>query len=58
MKWARQYEDVNFDGRSLKTHNNWIELFNCKVLRLDGELELNQKKETVLIEIRNFQRML
>lgn len=54
LEWANQYENPNFDGRSLKIHNTWIELFDCKVLRIDGEMELNDKTEKVLTEIKNY----
>ncbi|RNC87871.1 MAG: hypothetical protein ED556_01380 [Winogradskyella sp.] len=53
LEWANQYENPNFDGRSLKIHNNWIQLLNCKVLRLDGQLELSKKADIVLMEIKD-----
>jgi adenylate kinase family enzyme len=52
LEWADQYENPNFDGRSLKIHKNWIELLNCKALTIDGKSELNDKVETVLNEIK------
>ncbi|QTD37597.1 AAA family ATPase [Polaribacter batillariae] len=52
LEWANQYENSNFDGRSLKVHNDWIKLLNCKVLRLDGKTELNKNMEIVLNEIK------
>ncbi len=51
LEWASQYENPHFDGRSLKIHNDWITLLNCKVLRIDGEVELEIKTEKVLAEI-------
>ncbi|MDH7445872.1 AAA family ATPase [Aquimarina sp. 2201CG14-23] len=51
LAWANQYENPHFKGRSLKIHNDWIELLNCKVLRLDGETELNDKVKKILAEI-------
>jgi len=53
LKWANQYENPSFNGRSLKIHNNWIELLNCKVLKINGEIELNNKVENTLKEINN-----
>lgn len=52
LEWANQYDNSNFDGRSLKVHNDWIELLDCKVLRIDGEMELKNKMEKVLAEIK------
>lgn len=52
LEWANQYEDSNFDGRSLKVHNDWIELLDCKILRIDGEMELKSKTKKVLTEIK------
>ncbi|SFZ91521.1 Adenylate kinase [Flaviramulus basaltis] len=52
LEWANQYENPNFDGRSLNIHNNWIELLNCKVLKIDGEMELKNKTDKVIAEIK------
>ena len=52
LEWADQYENPNFDGRSLKTHKNWIELLNCKTLEIDGKMDLNDKVEMVLNAIK------
>ncbi|KYG78967.1 AAA family ATPase [Roseivirga echinicomitans] len=52
LEWAKQYEKPNFDGRSLKVHNDWIELLDCKVLRIDGAEELKSKTDKILTEIK------
>jgi adenylate kinase family enzyme len=54
LEWADQYENPNFDGRSLKVHNDWIELLDCKVLIMYGETELNNNADKVLTEIKNY----
>ncbi len=54
LEWADQYENPNFDGRTLKVHNEWIELLDCKVLRLNGKTELNINVEKILSEIKNY----
>ncbi len=54
LEWANQYENPSFNGRSFKIHNNWIELLNCKVLKINGEMELNNKMEKILNEIKNY----
>ncbi|MEP1094915.1 MAG: AAA family ATPase [Cyclobacteriaceae bacterium] len=52
LEWAGEYENPHFDGRSLRIHNQWIELLDCNVLRIDGEMELSAKTEKVLMEIK------
>lgn len=52
LEWANQYENANFDGRSLKVHNDWIKLLDCKIVRLNGENELNKNVERILSEIK------
>lgn len=54
LEWANQYENPNFNGRTLKVHNEWIELLDCKVMRLNGETELNNNVETILNEIQTY----
>ncbi len=53
LEWANQYENPNFDGRSLKIHTEWIKLLSCKVLIIDGGLELKTITKEVLTEIEN-----
>lgn len=54
LEWASQYDDPNFEGRSLKIHNEWIESLNIKVLRIDGDMSLNKKNKTVIDEIKKY----
>jgi len=54
LDWANQYEDPNFDGRSLKIHNDWSQMLDCKVIRIKGELEINKNLEIVCNEIEKF----
>ncbi|MCU0445065.1 MAG: AAA family ATPase [Microscillaceae bacterium] len=56
MEWASQYENPDFEGRSLKVHNDWIKKLHCKVLRMDGELELNDKVAKLIIEIQDYRQ--
>ena len=53
LEWANQYENPNFKGRSLKVHLDWLELLDCKVLKLNGENDLADNLEKVLQEIKN-----
>ena len=54
LEWAMQYENPNFNGRSLKSHKAWLSLLNCKVLQLNGKTELSNNVEKVLDEIKNY----
>jgi len=51
LQWANQYENPSFKGRTLKVHHNWIELLNCKVLRLNGATDLTDNMEIISREI-------
>ncbi len=53
LEWAGQYENPNFNGRSSKVHNDWIQQLECKVLRIDGGMELEDNAKQVLNEIKN-----
>jgi adenylate kinase family enzyme len=54
LEWANQYENPNFKGRSLKIHNDWMEMLDCKVIRLNGETELSKNVEIILNETKTF----
>jgi len=57
LEWAKKYDDPNFTGRSLKTHNDWMKLLDCTILRLDGILELKDKVKKVLSEIKTMKNL-
>jgi hypothetical protein len=52
LERANKYEDPNFNGRSLRIHENWIEKVNCLVFRLDGSDSLSKKTNYSLELIR------
>ena len=54
LEWANQYENPHCDGRSLKTHKNWMKLLNCKTLTIDGKAALKDKIDIVLNEIESY----
>lgn len=56
LVWASQYENPNFDGRSLKVHENWMERLSAKILRLNGVSDLKKNVALVLNEINSCQR--
>lgn len=53
LDWAKQYENLNFDGTTIKTHTNWIPQIECEVLTLNGACEPDQNVEKVLNKLNN-----
>jgi len=52
MDWANQYENPQFKGRSLQVHNDLIKKLDCPVIRINGEMELEDKMDKVVHKIR------
>lgn len=52
IDWAAQYDSEACSvGRNIKMHRDWLSNLPCKVLRIEGEVELNDKLQMVLDEI-------
>lgn len=47
MNWASKYDDGDLDIRSKRLHYNWLESLNCKVLRIENDIELKEKIQMV-----------
>jgi hypothetical protein len=43
IDWASQYDEGDLNMRSRNLHEKWINELSCKVLRLEGVLELEEK---------------
>lgn len=43
IDWASQYDEGDLNMRSRNLHEKWIDELSCKVLRLEGVLELEEK---------------
>ncbi len=52
LQWANQYENDDFEGRSLKIHKNWMKKLDCPVLKIDGSLELPNKVHLVMTKLK------
>lgn len=48
QEWARGYDDPDFDGRSLATHEAWLADVDKPVLRLDSRMSRAELVEAVL----------
>ena len=56
LEWANQYENPYFEGRSLRVHEQWMELLNCDVLKVNGETKLHIIVNQVALNIKSFHR--
>jgi adenylate kinase family enzyme len=48
MTWAEGYDQGGLEMRSRATHEAWMATLACPLLRLEGDLELNEKMARVL----------
>jgi adenylate kinase family enzyme len=48
LAWAASYDDPDFVGRSLLGHEAWLQLIECPVVRLDGDLSVEESVQHVL----------
>ncbi|SFW74044.1 Adenylate kinase [Sinomicrobium oceani] len=56
LEWAAQYENPDFEGRSLKLHQAWMTILHCNILILNGKTDLNDNVEKVLTEITSYRK--
>lgn len=47
IKWASEYDDGDINMRSKKLHNKWLKEMSCKVLKIEGDYELEENINTV-----------
>ena len=48
LEWAAQYDEGRMDGRSLAKHERWLSARSCPILRIDGDISVNEKVARVL----------
>ena len=53
LEWAAQYDEGRMDGRSLAKHERWLAARPCPVLRLDGDMSVNERAARVLKALSN-----
>lgn len=51
LDWAARYDEPDFGGRSLETHNRWLARQSVPVLRLDGMAPTADQVEAVLARL-------
>ena len=54
LEWAAKYDDNNFEGRSMKQHQNWIKIMNCEVIALNGDLTNKERQRVVIKKIKTY----
>ncbi|KAB3524825.1 AAA family ATPase [Alkaliphilus serpentinus] len=47
MEWASKYDLGDLDIRSKKLHEQWLNNLNCKVLRIEEDIEIEEKLQKV-----------
>lgn len=47
MEWASKYDTGDMDIRSRMLHDSWLEHIPCRVLRIEGDLTLDEKYRIV-----------
>ena len=53
IDWALSYDDSNQPGRNKKRHEQWLQTLTCPVLRMEGDVEVEQKVAMVKQRILN-----
>lgn len=53
LEWAGQYEEGRLPGRSRRRHEQWLSERSCPVLRLDGDLSVNERLIRVVQALSN-----
>jgi adenylate kinase family enzyme len=51
INWASRYDDDGLDIRSKALHHEWMKLFQCPVIRIEGDISRDQRVEIVLQKI-------
>jgi hypothetical protein len=53
LEWAAQYDEGRMDGRSLAKHERWLSARSCPILRIDGDISVNERVARVLDALPN-----
>jgi len=51
LQWAEKYDDESFTGRSINQHKKWIELLDCEIIQIEGDLTNDERLEIVIEKI-------
>jgi len=51
IEWASKYDTAGLEMRSKKSHEEWIKLFKCKAIKIEGDIEIQEILKNILFEI-------
>lgn len=51
--WAKGYDDNTTKGRNLNVHLQWLERFQCPVLKIEGDTTVEERMNSVLEATKN-----
>ena len=52
LEWAAQYDEGRLSGRSLSRHTKWLAERSCPIIRLDGDLTVEERIDCCLEAIK------
>jgi hypothetical protein len=55
LEWTAQYEEGRLSGRSRARHEKWLSERSCPVLRLDGDMSVQERVRRVVEKLSNSQ---
>ena len=51
MAWASEYDNPKFAGINFIKHQNWLSEQECRILKIEGNLSIQERLNRVKIEI-------
>ncbi|MEM7375117.1 MAG: AAA family ATPase [Bacteroidota bacterium] len=51
LQWASHYDDPEFEGRSIRQHEQWMKVLRCPVLRIEGDTSVKERLGLLLTQI-------
>lgn len=57
MAWAASYDHAEDDRRSLRTHEAWLKTLSCPVIRLEGEMSVEERLKGLELYLHNTQQL-
>ncbi|NMA69737.1 MAG: hypothetical protein GX958_09990 [Desulfitobacterium sp.] len=48
MQWAAKYDSGDLDVRSKKLHYEWMKNLECKVFKIEEDIEVEEKVKRVI----------
>ncbi len=53
LEWAAQYDYGTLEGRSLKKQHDWLAARGCQIVKLEGDLTVEERVQLVLNSMPN-----